>query len=143
MRLSRENSQDLAVADRIHGAAIKLLRMVRVEDSHSGIGPAQLSALSVLVFQGEQSLRDLAATEQVRPSTMSRIVEALVTQNLARRAPGATDRRAVRITPTDKGKNLLLAGRDGRVRALAAKMMSLTREEKETLRKAAELIARL
>jgi DNA-binding MarR family transcriptional regulator len=141
--LSRETPPDVAVADRIHGAAIKLLRMVRVEDAHSGIGPAQLSALSVLVFQGEQSLRDLAATEQVRASTMSRIVEALVKQNLVRRAPGATDRRAVRITATDKGKNLLLAGRDRRVRALAARMASLTREEKETLRKAAELIAGL
>lgn len=141
--MSTKSTLDLAVADRIHGAAIKLLRMVRVEDAHSGIGPAQLSALSVLVFQGEQSLRELAAAEQVRASTMSRIVEALVKQNLARRGPGATDRRAVRITATEKGKSLLLAGRDRRVRALAAKMASLTREEKETLRRAAELIARL
>ena len=141
--MSTRSTQDLAVADRIHGAAIKLLRMARVEDAHSGIGPAQLSALSVLVFQGEQSLRELASAEQVRASTMSRIVEALVKQNLARRAPGANDRRAVRITATEKGKNLLLTGRDRRVRVLAAKMAPLTREEKETLRKAAELIGRL
>ena len=141
--MSREIAHDLVVADRIHGAAIKLLRVVRVEDAHSGTGPAQLSALSVLVFQGQQSLRELAAAEQVRASTMCRIVDALVKQNLARRAPGADDRRTVRITATEKGKNLLLAGRDRRVRALAAKMAPLTKEEKETLRKAAELIARL
>ncbi len=42
------------IADRLHSAAIHLLRRVRVRDRESGIGPAQLSALSVLVFGGRQ-----------------------------------------------------------------------------------------
>src|SRR5256885_16104382 len=61
-------------ADRLHSAAIHLLRRLRVRDRESGVGPAQLSALSVLVFGGPRSLGELADAEQVRPPTMSRIV---------------------------------------------------------------------
>src|SRR5258707_3465560 len=61
-------------ADRLHSAAIHLLRRLRVRDRESGVGPAQLSALSVLVFGGPRSLGELANAEQVRPPTMSRIV---------------------------------------------------------------------
>ncbi len=141
--MSRKISDVLDIADRIHSAAIKLLRLVRSEDAQSGVGPAQLSALSVLVFSGEKTLHDLAAIEQVQPPTMSRVVEALVRQNLAKRAVGATDRRAIRITATPKGRDLLLAGKARRVHALAARLADLTGEEKENLRRAAEIIARI
>ena len=39
-------------ADRLHSAAIHLLRRLRVRDREIGVGPAQLSALSVLVLGG-------------------------------------------------------------------------------------------
>ena len=53
----------IEVADRVHSAAIHLLRRLRVRDQESGIGPAQMSALSVLVFAGPRSLKELAAAE--------------------------------------------------------------------------------
>ena len=65
------------LADRLHSTAIHLLRLVRVQDAATGIAPARLSALSVLVFGGPMSLNQLAQAEQVRPPTMSRIVDAL------------------------------------------------------------------
>ena len=42
----------LGIADRLHSAAIHLLRRVRQQDTATGEGPARLSALSVLVFGG-------------------------------------------------------------------------------------------
>ena len=66
----------------LHSNAIHLLRDVRIEDSAMGIGPAQASALSVVVFGGPHSLNELAEVEQVRPPTMSRVVEALVGEGL-------------------------------------------------------------
>ncbi|MGA7856601.1 MAG: hypothetical protein WCA11_01650, partial [Terracidiphilus sp.] len=66
------------IADQLHSAAIHLLRSVRTQDRSLGVGPAQLSALSVLVFGGPRSLTELAEAEQVRPPTMSRIVAGLV-----------------------------------------------------------------
>ena len=67
----------LTVADGLHSAAIHLLRRVRKQDIASGEGPARLSALSVLVFGGPKTLGELAAAEQVKPPTMSRIVAGL------------------------------------------------------------------
>ena len=72
-------------ADRLHSASIHLLRRLRVRDRESGVGPAQLSALSVLVFGGPRSLGELADAEQVRPPTMSRIVAGLERAGLVKR----------------------------------------------------------
>jgi len=68
------NTEAYRVGDLLHSAAIHLLRKMRMRDRSIGIGPAQLSALSVLVFAGPRSLKELAAAEQVQPPTMSRIV---------------------------------------------------------------------
>src|SRR5579864_4654555 len=127
--MSRKIDTKEAIADALHSGAIRLLRIVRVEDAHTGIGPAQLSALSVLVFVGMKTLGELATIEQVRPPTMSRIVDGLVKQNLVDRITEETDRRTIRITPTRKGRKLLLEGKTRRVRALAKRLGDLTHEE--------------
>jgi DNA-binding MarR family transcriptional regulator len=135
------SSQDcFKVAETIHAASIRLLRIVRVEDAKSGIGPAQLSALSVLVFAGPRTLTELADAEQVRPPTMSRIVDGLVRQKLAQRKTDTADRRSLRIAATPKGRKLLLAGRDRRVQALAKRLGRLNEGELAILEKAAQLL---
>src|SRR5215467_12897969 len=106
------------VADRLHSAAIHLLRRLRVRDLASGVGPAQLSALSVLVFGGPRSLGELAEAEQVRPPTMSRIVAGLEREGLVRRHETA-DKRRVRLEATAKGTKMLWEGRKRRVESLA------------------------
>lgn len=128
------------VAEAIHAASIRLLRMVRVEDAKSGIGPAQLSALSVLVFAGPMTSSELADAEQVKPPTMSRIVEGLVQQQLAERTPVASDRRALQIAATPRGRKLLLAGRDRRVGALAHRLESLNEGDLAVVGKAAKIL---
>src|SRR5215469_17930582 len=113
------SSDSSEAADAIHSAAIRVLRVVRTADAKTEIGPAQLSALSVLVFAGPKTLGELAGAEQVKPPTMSRVVEGLVSRGLAERVPSPEDRRAVRIATTPKGRRLLLTGRDRRVHLLA------------------------
>src|SRR6266567_7792346 len=83
------------VARSLHSNAIHLLRRVRIEDSAMGIGPAQASALSVIVFSGPLTLNKLAEAEEVRPPTMSRVVEALVREGLVRREANRDDRRSI------------------------------------------------
>ncbi|MDQ3996553.1 MAG: hypothetical protein M3303_05995, partial [Gemmatimonadota bacterium] len=65
------------LADRLHSAAIHLLRRLRREDARTGLSGPRLSALSVVVFAGPLTLGELAAAEQVRPPTMTRLVRAL------------------------------------------------------------------
>src|SRR5712671_4482893 len=109
-----EMSKTEELADRLHSTAIHLLRQVRVQDAATGIAPARLSALSVLVFGGPVSLNGLARAEQVRPPTMSRIVDALESDGLVRRRTNEQDRRAVVIEATEKGAAILWQGRKRR-----------------------------
>lgn len=141
--MSSEISKKVAIADASHSAAIRLLRLVRAEDAQAGIGPAQLSALSVLVFVGEKTVGELAVLEQVRPPTMSRIVDGLVKRKLVQRVSAAGDRRAIHLRATAEGHKLLLAGKSRRVRALAKRLEVFTEEELETLEAAAQLMLRL
>ncbi len=126
-------------ADRIHSAAIRLLRFVRKEDAASGIPAAQLSALSVLVFAGPQSLAALAAAEQVKPPTMSQLVAEMERKGLAVRAP--VDRRSIRISATEKGRRLMEAGRKRRLARLSAVLSRMPPEKLSVLRQAADIIA--
>ena len=125
--------EPVEIADRLHSAAIHLLRRLRVRDRESGIGPAQLSALSVLVFAGPRSLGELAEAEQVRPPTMSRIVAGLVRAGLVRRGK-TEDGRRVRLEATAKGTRILQEGRMRRVESLAMALSALSLEERDRLR---------
>jgi DNA-binding MarR family transcriptional regulator len=121
------------LADRLHSTAIHLLRQVRVQDSATGLAPARISALSVLVFGGAMSLNQLAQAEQVRPPTMSRIVDALESDGLARRTVNPEDRRAVVIEATERGTAILWRGRKRRVKFLARHLSWLSEEERKKI----------
>jgi DNA-binding MarR family transcriptional regulator len=131
-------AETFETADRLHSAAIHLLRRLRVRDRESGVGPAQLSALSVLVLGGgPRSLGKLAEAEQVRPPTMSRIVAGLVRAGLVRREK-TEDGRRVRLEATEKGTRILQEGRRRRVESLAQALSTLSNEDRVKLRQAIE-----
>jgi len=130
----------LEVADRLHSAAIHLLRNAAKPDTLSGQGPARLSALSVLVFGGPRTLGQLAAAERVKPPTMSRIVAGLKRAGLARIQADGKDARKIQISVTAKGERLLQEARQRRIRVLAETLAGLDVAELETLRRAAEII---
>ena len=131
------------VATRLHSAAIRLLRLLRREDEEAGMSGPRLSALSVIVFAGPLSLAELAAEEQVRAPTMTRVVEALVQAGLVTRETDPRDRRAVRIEATEEGKAVLDAGRRRRVQAISERLSRLAESERRALERGVELLERL
>jgi DNA-binding MarR family transcriptional regulator len=131
------------VADALHSAAIHLLRGVRKEDEQTGVGPARLSALSVLVFGGPMRLTELARAEQVKPPTMTKIVAGLETSGLVKRRADSSDARAVKLEATARGTKLLQAGRQRRVHRLAAALRGTTPDELRVLASAAAIIERI
>ena len=135
-------SDGLETADRLHSAAIHLLRRLRVRDRESGVGPAQLSALSVLVFGGPRSLGELADAEQVRPPTMSRIVAGLERAGLVKRRK-TEDGRRVRLDASAKGTKILQKGRKRRVESLAKALYLLSEREQKQLVELVELLQRV
>ncbi|SRR6266508_4063223 len=130
------------IADRLHSAAIHLLRNVRASDAETGVSPARLSVLSVLVFGGERTMTELAAAEQVRLPTMSALVRRLEDDGLVRRDPHPHDRRALRVRATPRGRRLLQRGRERRIDNLVELLQPLGADEVRTLGAAAEIIER-
>ena len=130
------------IARRVHSAALHLMRYVRAQDTALGVPPAQLSALSVIVFGGKTSLSELARTEQVRPPTMSRIIDALVRDGLVKRETDKKDRRSIIITATEKGTRIMHEGRGRREKRLLELLQPLRREEIDLLDRASEILVK-
>src|SRR5215471_6738305 len=139
-RAESPKPEAVAIADRLHSAAIHLLRRVRKQDVATGEGPARLSALSVLVFGGPKTLGELAAAEQVKPPTMSRIVAGLAKSRLIDIAVDPADARRMQIQATAKGKSILQKGRERRIAYLASQLNRLTQEEVRALGDAVEIL---
>ncbi|MGZ8630685.1 MAG: MarR family winged helix-turn-helix transcriptional regulator [Actinomycetota bacterium] len=118
-----------AVADRLHSAAIHLLRRLRVEDEALGISAPRLSALSVLVFAGPMRIGELAHIEQVEPPTMTRLVDGLERDGYVTRSPDPDDARAVAVEATERGRDALLEGRRRWVEAFSALLITLPQRE--------------
>jgi DNA-binding MarR family transcriptional regulator len=132
--------QDFELADRLHSAAIHLLRGVRREDAQAGLPPAQLSALSVLVFGGPATVGRLAEIEQVRSPTMTRIVTSLETAGLVTREPHPDDARSTLVAATASGRDLLLEGRRRRVSVLEERIAQLEPSERAAIEGAVEAL---
>lgn len=132
----------LEIADRLHSAAIHLLRRARVRDVELGLSGPRLSALSVVVFAGPLTVSELADAEQVRPPTMTRLVDALQREGLVTREPNPRDARSVLVRATATGRLVLSRGRSHRVEDLAARLWKLAPDDLRTLATAVTLMER-
>jgi len=133
----------IVLADRLHSAALHLLRRLRREDDASGLPAPQLSALSVIVFGGPITLGDLARAEQVRPPTISKLIVILEAKGLVDRVVDATDRRIVRVKATARGTKLLHDGRQRRVAALVASLSALPASDRALLARALPVLEKI
>jgi len=140
---SRQDPGPRDVADRLHSAAIHLLRRLRTADDATGLTAPKGSALSVLVFGGPATLGRLAQVEQVRPPTMTRLVAELERQGLVQRRPDPGDGRLVWIHPTESARRILLEGRARRVARLEDDLRQLRPAEFKRLARALDLLERV
>jgi DNA-binding MarR family transcriptional regulator len=132
-----------AVADRLNTSAIRLLRSLREVDVATGLSGPRASALSVVVFRGPLPIGALAAAEQVRPPTMTRLVAGMERLGLVERARDPDDGRVQVIRATGKGRAVLQAGRRRRVESLAGRLRRLPARERDILERAAFLLESL
>jgi DNA-binding MarR family transcriptional regulator len=127
------------LADRLHSAAIHLLRRARRSDPLTGATPAQLSALSVLM-SGPKTLGELAAAEQVRAPTISRLAAEMERIGLIRRHADPSDARVVHAEMTAKGRRVLGKGRDLRIADIEGRVQRLDPPQVATLERAVDII---
>ena len=129
------------LADRLHLAALHLMRGIRQADRRLGVGPARLSALSVLL-SGPKTLTELAEAEQVSGATMSRIAAGLIGTGLARRVPNPDDGRSARLEMTVAGRRLIAQGRRARVARLEAALRRMDARDRHALENAIDALER-
>jgi DNA-binding MarR family transcriptional regulator len=134
-----DRSRERELADRLHSAAIHLLRRARRGDPLTGATPAQLSALSVLM-SGPKTLGELAAAEQVRAPTISRLAAEMARSGLIRRRDDPSDGRVVRVEMTAKGRRVLGKGRELRVAEIEGRVRRLDGSEVDALEKAVGIV---
>jgi DNA-binding MarR family transcriptional regulator len=131
------------VADRLHSAALHLLRRLRRHDEAMGLTPARASALSIMVFGGPVTLGSLARAEQVSAPTTTRLIVGMERDGLVRRESDQQDGRVVWLHATAKGRRLLHEGRQRRVAALADDLNRLSEVDRATLAAAADILDRM
>jgi DNA-binding MarR family transcriptional regulator len=141
--VSEGNAEIREAASRLNLAAIHLLRGMRPVDQQSGLTPARLGALSVLVFTGPSSLGRLARIEGVASPTMTRIVDGLAELGLARREPHPDSGRSVRVSSTPAGEALMQAARDRRIEAVVGALQQLPARDRARVLAAAPLLDRV
>ena len=125
-------------ADLLHSAAIKLLRRLRTSDTDTGLTSGQASVVSVLVYAGAKTISELAAIEQVRLPTMSRLIAEMEKARLIQRTRHEHDGRSSVIAATAKARTLLERARILRLGRLQKTLEARSAGERKLLHQAAE-----
>jgi DNA-binding MarR family transcriptional regulator len=116
------------VASRLRIAINRIQRRLR-QQSLAGLSPAQASTLGSVSRLGSPTLGELAATEQVQPPTMTRIVANLSDAGMVTRITDDADRRSARVRVTPAGVQALERIRTLKNAFLIRRLSELSPEE--------------
>jgi DNA-binding MarR family transcriptional regulator len=122
-----EGEEELAT--RLRVAVTRLNRKLR-QQALAGLSPAQASALGTVNRLGSPTLGELAATEQVQPPTVTRLVTTLESAGLVARETDGADRRVVRVRITAEGRRNLARIRSLKNAFLTRRLAALDPAEK-------------
>ena len=134
------DSQELA--SRLRLSINRLHRLLR-QESLAGLSPAQASALGAVKRLGSPTLGELAATEQVQPPTMTRLVATLSDAGMVTRITDVADRRSARVRITPNGRRALERIRTLKNAFLARRLAELSPAERAGAAELATLLEHL
>lgn len=118
-------------------------RILRSHTASEVVSAPQFSVLAYLQRAGESTPGALAEFEHVSPPVMTRSLGRLERAGLVRRAAHPGDGRQVRVTLTEEGEQLVLAGRERRHDWLRSRIDGATPAQREALREASEVLRAL
>ncbi len=117
----------------MHRIVLPVDRALQVADRETGCSSAQLSALGVIIYLKATTLSKLAECERIALPTASRMVDSLVREGLIERVADTQDRRAVRLSATEKGRRVIVEACDRRVEVLREALVDLNEDERAGL----------
>lgn len=118
---------------RLRAVVGRLERRLNTAARESGLTPTQMWVLASVVRHGSVGIGELAATEALNPTMLSRVIGKLDDAGLIRRVPDPADRRAALIEPTAAGRLMKQRIQEERTAALAARLTLLSPEQEEAL----------
>lgn len=122
----------------------RVTRRLRQQTDRSDLTMSQLSVLSRLFQAGQATPTELAASEGIRPQTMSKTLDLLELSGYLARTPDPRDRRRVLIELTDQARAAIAEDRQRKATWLATAMSTvLTDDERALLVSATPLLAKL
>jgi DNA-binding MarR family transcriptional regulator len=131
------------LATSLRDAITRFNRRVRQARPVGDLTASQLSAMTSLELAGALTPRELAETERVQPPTMTKIVAKLEERGLVQRTPHPTDGRQVILSATGEGRAVLAMHERARDEWLTRALAELAAEERDTLRRAAEILEKI
>jgi len=126
---------NLDTTSRLRIAIGRLSRRLRQTDAGAAAGmtPTRTSVLLNVVRAGPLRLSELAASEGLNPTMLSRVVSELVDAKLLVRSSDTGDRRAAWVKATAAGRRLAERMRRERTDALNAALGALSKDERRDL----------
>jgi len=131
------------LAGTLRDAIMRLNRRMRQARPLGDLTLTQISALTSLGLAGALTPRELAEHERVQPPTMTKIIAKLEERGLVQRTPHPTDGRQVVLHATEAGRAAVAEQRRAGDAWLARALAELPPDDRETLRRAAELLDRI
>lgn len=136
---------ELEAAQRLRQTIARLYRRLRVTDASAdaGLTPARTSALLHVDRQGPLRLAELAESEGLNPTMLSRMVGDLVEAGLVERRSDPGDRRAAWVGITPAGADLARRMRSERTQAVLHALDGLSASERRSVLGALPALERL
>lgn len=133
------------VLDDAHDLAMSVARLNRRmrRERRSELTPTQLSVLGAVALLGPATPGSIASHEQVRPPSVTRMLNQLTESGYIRRLPDPQDGRQVLVEISDEGHSRLAQERQRRDAWLQEQLDQLSDSERELLRAAAPLLRRI
>ena len=130
------------LADRLRLTIVRTARRMR-QESGTDLSPSLTAALSTVERHGPLIPSELAARERIQRPTATRVLARLEEQGLIERMPDPRDGRSSLVTASKAGRDLLAELRTRKTAFLAARIDSLSAEERATLDRAADILERM
>ncbi|AEE44872.1 MarR family winged helix-turn-helix transcriptional regulator [Cellulomonas fimi] len=132
-----------ALAGELRVAVGQAARRIRAERGAQGLTDPQFVVLAWLTKLGPMTPGQLAEAERIQPPSMTRTVNGLVELGLVQKDEHPTDGRQVVVTLTDAGRAEVVETRRRRDAWLTERLKGMTKEERQLLADAAELLRRI
>jgi DNA-binding MarR family transcriptional regulator len=127
---TEHGERDFAEAFDAFARAVRRARGAPPIDTSKALTLSQFALLEVLSTREYARVAELAGEAGVTPPTVTRILDALERREVIRRQRAADDRRAVTVTLTDRGRELLEGQQEWMRERRRAFVLSLPEEQR-------------